>query len=155
MPLSGDYIKARIDDARALIGRDVTFYTLKSDKCEDCVASGFYDPATDTSWNFVCPVCKGTGWSDSVDATSVLARVHWSGDERMAMSPGGKYYYGDCQLTIDPEYHGLAQQAMKDSGAILVDGRKVNVIAINSMGAPTVNRIRLICKATGLQPDAE
>lgn len=155
MPLSADYIKQRIDEVRDLIGREVTFFTLKSNLCGDCVASGFYDPATETSWNYICPVCKGTGWTESVDSTQVLARVHWSGDERMSMSPGGKYYYGDCQLTIDPEFHSLAQEAMKDSGAIMVDSRMVNIVAINPMGAPTINRIRLICKADGLKPTAE
>lgn len=155
MPISSDYIKAKIDAVRQQIGRDVTFYTLLSTLCEDCVASGFYDPVSDSSWNIVCPVCIGTGWSDSVEETVVLARVHWAGDERITMSPGGKYYLGDATVTIDPEFHGLAQQAMRDSGAILVDGKKMQIQSINPIGAPTVNRIRLICKSMGLKPPEE
>jgi hypothetical protein len=155
MPVSSDYIKSKIDAVREEIGRTVTFHTLKSDKCSDCVASGYYDPLTDTSWNFVCPICKGTGWSSSVDKTEVLARIHWAGDERIQMSPGGKYYVGDCQLTIDPSHHSLAQNAMKDSGKVIVDGRDMRIQSINPMGAPTINRIRLICKGMGLQSDQE
>lgn len=153
MPLTSDYIKSRIDTVREQIGRDVTFYTLKSDLCEDCVASGFYDPKTDSSWNFVCPICKGSGWTSSVDATTVQARVHWSGDERITMTPGGRYYYADCQVTVDPQYHELAQKAMKDSGKVVVDNREMQITAINPMGAPTINRIRVVCKGMGLQSE--
>jgi len=153
LAVSSEYVKSKIDTVREQIGRDVTFYTSKSHICTDCVASGYYDPASNTSFNFVCPICIGTGWTNSVDATVVKARIHWAGDERIQMTPGGKYYIGDCQLTVDPEYHGLAQEAMKDSGKVLVDGRDMRITAINPMGAPTVNRIRLVCKGRGLQSE--
>jgi hypothetical protein len=153
VPITSDYVKSKIDAVREQIGREVTFYTLQSDKCSDCVASGYYDPLTNTSWNFVCPICKGTGWSNSVDATIVNARIHWAGDEKIQMTPGGKFYVGDCQLTVDPTYHSLAQEAMKDSGKVVVDGRDMRITAINPMGAPTVNRIRLVCKGMGLQSE--
>lgn len=153
MPISAEFIKSKIDNVREQIGRNVTFYTLKKELCEDCVASGYYDPLTDTSWNFVCPLCLGTGWSSSVETTVVLARIHWAGDERIQMSPGGKYYVGDCHLGIDPEYHSLAQRAMKDSGKVEVDGRDMQIKSINPMGAPSINRIRLICKGMGLQSE--
>lgn len=153
MPITSDYVKSKIDAVREQIGREVTFYTSKSSVCTDCVASGYYDPVTSGSWNFTCPICIGTGWIDSVDATTVNARVHWAGDERIVMTPGGRHYIGDCQVTVDPDYHELAQNAMKDSGKVVVDGRDMRITAINPMGAPTINRIRIICKGMGLQPE--
>lgn len=143
MPISSEYLKSKIDSVRAEIGRNVTFYTLTSDRDEGYVASGYYDPMSDTSFVYT--------WT----TTTVLARIHWAGDERIQMSPGGKYYVGDCQLTIDPTYHSLAQRAMKDAGKVVVDGRDMQIKSINPMGAPTINRIRLICKGIGLQSDQE
>lgn len=143
------YVKSKIDLVRRQIGRNVTFYTSKSSICTDCVASGFYNPATDTSFNFVCPLCKGSAYTNSVEPTEVLARVHWAGDERITATPGGKYYVGECTLTIDPSYHELAQDAQKDAGKVVVDGRDMFITGIDPLGAPEINRIRLRCISAG------
>lgn len=149
---NAELMKARIDAVREQIGRDVTFYTSKTSICTDCVASGYYDPVTDISSNYLCPICEGSGWSDSVDATVVNARVHWAGAERITATPGGKYYVGDCTLGVDIPYHELAQKAMKDGGKVVVDGRDVEIVGIDPVGAPIINRYRLICKAMGQKP---
>lgn len=155
MPISAATIasmKQKIDDKRGEIGRDVTFYTSKHSICTTCVASGYYDPVNDVTANYLCPLCNGTAWLDSVDATVVQARVHWAGAERITATPGGKYFIGDCTLGVEISYHELAQNAMKDGGKVLVDGHDMEITAIDPVGAPIVNRYRLICKSMGQKP---
>lgn len=140
MPVNPDYIKSKIDFIREEIGRDVTFYT--STVNTDFVASGLYDPMT------------YTGYIPVTEATTVKARIHWVNTEKITMTPGGKYYVEDCTLGIDPEYHELAQQAMKETGKVLVDGHEMHITRIDAVGAPTINRYRVVCKSIGGQPPA-
>lgn len=143
MPVSSEFVKSRIDNVRGQIGRYVTFYTPIAGQNTDFVASGFYNPLT------------FTGYVPTFETTEVLARVHWAGDERITATPGGKYFVGDCSLTIDPSYHDLAQRCMtSDEGKVVVDTKEVTITSIDPMGAPTVNRLRLLCKTTGVKPQA-
>lgn len=143
MPVNSAFIKSRIDLKRQEIGRFVTFYTPVAGQDTNFTASGFYDPLTYTGYD---PVLEGT---------EVLARIHWAGDERITATPGGKYFIGDVSLTIDPSYHELAQRCMiADTGKVVVDDKDVTITSIDPMGAPTVNRIRLLCKAVGTKPPA-
>lgn len=135
MPISSDAIKAKIDLVRSQIGRNVTFYTVVGSY--DYVASGFYDPLS------------YTGYIPTLETTTVLARIHWTNDERITATPGGKFFVGDCTLTIDPSYQALAEKSLSDKAKIVVDGRDVTVVGIDPKGAPEINRIRLICKTTG------
>lgn len=137
MPINAEAIKAKIDNVRSLLGRDVTFYTPIAGQNPDFTASGYYDPM------------MYTGYKPTLETTTVLARIHWTTDERITATPGGKFFAGDCVLTIDPTYEELAQRAMLDASKVVVDGRDVNVIGIDPKGAPEVNRIRLVCKAVG------
>jgi hypothetical protein len=140
MPINPDFIKSKIDLVRAEIGRTVTFVTHVTN--DDFIASGFYDPITDTSYKTIAK-----------EETEVQARVHWAGDERITATPGGKYFIGDCTLTIDPIYHKLAQKAMRDSGMVIVDGKELQIMSIDPEGVPTVNRIRVVCKSVGKEPE--
>jgi hypothetical protein len=142
MPIDPEFIKSRIDNARLEIGRNVIFYTPTNQDTE-FVASGFYNPIT------------FSGFMTVLEQTEVLARVHWASDERITATPGGKYYVGDCTLGVDPMYHDLAQRCMNSSeGKVSVDNKYVTITAIDPMGAPTVNRLRLVCKSVGTKPEA-
>ena len=135
------YIKSKIDRVREEIGRTVTFYTPVTGQDTDFTASGFYNPLT------------YTGYNPTMEGTDVLARVHWAGDERITATPGGKYFIGDCTLGVDPTYHELAQKCMNsDNGYISVDGKEVTIIGIDPVGAPSINRLRIICKSSGSKP---
>jgi hypothetical protein len=142
VPVNKEYLKSKIDRVREEIGRDVDFYTVVTGQNPDFTASGFYNPLT------------YTGYVKTLETTTVKARVHWASDERITATPGGKYYIGDCTLTVDPDYHELAQKAMIEGAYVVVDGRNMSVIGIDPKGAPEINRIRLICKAMGDKPDA-
>jgi len=143
MPIDPEFIKSRIDNVRTEIGRYVTFYTPVAGQDTDFVASGFYNPLT------------YTGFQTVLEETEVLARIHWSGDERITATPGGKYYVGDCTLKVDPSYHDLAQRCMNaNEGKVKVDEKFVTITAIDPVGAPTVNRLRIVCKSVGTKPEA-
>ena len=148
-----DFLKAQIDSVRESIGRDVTIYTSKSTVCVDCVASGFYDPVSDTSFNVVCPQCSGAGWLTSVDATTVLARIHWVTNEGIKVTPGGKYFLGDAQITVDPSYTSLLEAAQNDAGKVVVDGQDMEIIRIDPKGAPEINRVEAVLKGMGYRPN--
>ena len=151
--VNADFIKSQIDLVRQAIGRNVTVYYPKSSACLDCVASGYYDPSTDTSFNIVCPQCNGAYWLASVDSQEVLARIHWVGNEKVTATPGGKYYLGDAQITVDPSYHDLFKDAQNDAGKVVVDGQDMQILQINPMGAPTINRIRIVLRGMGGRPE--
>lgn len=148
-----DFLKEQIDSVRESIGRDVTIYTPKEDTCVLCVASGYYDPISDTSFNVVCPQCNGAYWITSVEATTVLARIHWVGNEAVNLSPAGKYFTGEATITVDPDYTELLEAAQSDSGKVVVDGQDMEIIRINPMGAPQINRVRAVLRGMGNRPD--
>lgn len=148
------YIKAQIDAVRDQIGRTVTVYYPKSDACLDCVASGYYDPITDTSYNIMCPQCNGQYWLNKVDSEDILARVHWVSNEGITATPGGKYFLGDAQITVDPCYTELLRSAQNDAGKVVVDGQDFQILRINPMGAPTINRVRAILRGMGGRPES-
>lgn len=152
MSVDANYIRNTINSVRQQIGRDVVFYTPTLTQCPLCLLNGFIDPSTGTSYNFNCPVCKGTGWKSSVTAHTILARIHWTNDEAVTATPGGKYYVGDCQLHIEPEYLSIAEAAQSDGGKVVVDGHNMSITKIIPNGAPTINRIRIVCTNMGTRP---
>ena len=147
------FIKAQIDSARDSIGRNITVYTPKTTACVECVASGYYDPVSDTSFNVVCPTCGGLFWQNEMDSTEVLARVHWVSNEAIQVTPGGKFFLGEAQVTVDPSYLSLLEAAQSDSGKVVVDGQDMAITKINPLGAPEVNRVRAILRGMGGRPD--
>ena len=149
------YIKAQIDQAREEIGREVGVYTLHKTGCSICVPSGYYDPAHDNSFFTRCPQCFGKYWLDVSDITWVLARVHWVQDEAITATPGGKYFLGDAQLTVDVKYRELFEAAQSDSGKVVVDNHDMSILRISPMGAPEVNRYRIILRGFGDRPPKE
>ena len=153
VPIDKDSIKSIIDNVREEIGRDVTFFTAGLSACPLCVASGYYDPIGDTTYYTVCPICNGSYWINTAIATDVLARVHWVNDEAVTATPGGKYYLGEATLTVDPSYLTLAEACERETGKILVDGHSMAITKIIPMGAPQINRYRLILKNMGDRPD--
>ena len=150
--VSKPYIKNQIDIVREKIGRTVTVYTPRHDPCSICAASGYYDPISDNSFYVKCPQCHGNYWLATVDATEILARVHWVQDEAITATPGGKYYLGDAQITIDNKYRELAEKAQNDSGKIVVDNHDMQILRISPMGAPEINRYRIILRGMGDRP---
>lgn len=151
--MSMHFIKNDIDFVRDIIGRDVTIYAPKISECLECVASGYYDPLSDTSFNVMCPQCKGSFWINHVDATTINARVHWVSNEGITATPGGKYFLGDAQITVDPCYLELLESAQNDAGKVVVDGQDMQILRINPMGAPEVNRVRAILRGMGGRPN--
>lgn len=145
------YVKSQIDQARDVLGRIVDVHTPRRDACSICLPSGYYDSRTDTSFYTQCPVCKGTYYLNTTDVTGVLARVHWVQDEAITATPGGKYYLGDAQITVDIKYRTLFEAA-QPNGKVVVDGHDMGIVKISPMGAPEINRYRIILKGTGDRP---
>jgi hypothetical protein len=150
--VDSDWIKDQIDAVRESIGRNITLYYSSRDACTICVASGLYDPISDTSWYTVCPQCHGAYWLNTVDSREVLARVHWVSNEGITATPGGKYFLGDAQITVDPSEHEWLVKAQSDAGKVVVDGQDFSITRINPMGAPTINRTRAVLRAMGARP---
>jgi hypothetical protein len=144
-------IKEKIDSVRETIGRNVSIYTPTRNACVRCTVSGFYDATSDKSISFTCPECKGFFWKREFTETVILARVHWTSNEAIAVTPGGKYFSGDAYIHVDPEYHTLLQTA-QNGGKVVVDGQEMSIIRINPVGAPVTNRYRAILKGAGSQP---
>lgn len=152
MSIDAGYIRNMIDLVRTEIGRDVIFYTPTITVCPLCLSGNYLDPITGTSFNFNCPTCKGTGWASSVTANTILARIHWTNDEAITATPGGKYFVGDCQIHIEPEYLSIAEAAQSDGGKVVIDGHEMSITKIIPVGTPTINRIRVICTNMGARP---
>jgi len=149
--INADYIKQQIDAVRNEIGREVSIYTPIKSACVRCTASGFYDSLTDHSIFFTCPECKGTFWKDALEETVILARVHWTSNEAINVTAGGKYYSGDSYIHVDPSYHSLLKTAM-DGGKVIIDSQEMSIIKINPMGTPHINRYKAILKGNGSSP---
>lgn len=147
------FIKVQIDSVRQTIGRTVTVYTQHLSACTLCAASGYLDTFSNTSWYVTCPICSGSYWLNTATATEVLARVHWVSNEGITATPGGKYYLGDAQITVDPSYTELLEAAQNQAGKVVVDGQDFQILKINPLGAPEINRVRAILKGMGDRPD--
>lgn len=145
-------MKARIDAVREEIGRDVTFYTSRHTVCPLCTASGYLDPLSGASYFYQCPICSGNGYTDTTDATIVRARIHWTNDEFRTATPGGKFFVGDCTLGIDIKWKELAENTQNEAGKVVVDGHDMQIARIVPVGAPIINRYRLLMKNMGDRP---
>lgn len=150
--ISPDQIKSDIDNLRGWIGRDVTFYTTEHSPCSLCLASGYYDSITDTSYYTTCPICSGSFYTDLAAATVVNARIRWTSDEAIVATPAGKYYTGDATIHIEPKYLVLAQSAQDRGGKVVVDGHDMTISKIIPLGTITTNRLRLVLVNTGARP---
>jgi len=148
-----EFIKAQIDGVRERIGRDVTIYYPSEEACTICVASGWLDTVSNTSWFTNCPECGGKYWRLYTKSEDVLARVHWAGNEGITATPGGKYFLGDAHITVDPEFWELLEKAQSEQGKVVVDGQDFSILRINPLGAPEVNRVRAILKGVGSRPE--
>ena len=153
LSVDANFIKDQIDWVRGEIGRNITVYYSRRDACTICVASGYYDAISDTSWFTICPQCKGSYWLNTVDSRDILARIHWVGNEGITATPGGKYYLGDAQITVDPSEREWLVKAQTDAGKVVVDGQDFSITKINPMGVPTINRVRAVLKAMGARPE--
>lgn len=147
------FIKAQIDTVRQTIGRNIDVHTRVNTPCYLCTASGYYDSISDSSWYVTCPVCSGSFWMPTTEVTEVLARVHWVSNEGITATPGGKYYLGDAQITVDPSYTDLLRSA-QTTGKVVVDGQDFQILKINPLGAPEINRVRAILRGTGDRPES-
>lgn len=152
-PISASFIKRQIDSVRGFIGRDVDIYTPIRTNCPRCTASGYYDSLNDTTFDTICPICLGDFYVNSETRTTVLARVHWTGDEIVTATPGGKYFIGDGWIIVDPSYLSLMQQAQTEGGRVVVDGQEMQITKLNPWGVPEVNRLRVVLKSTGDRRD--
>lgn len=148
-----DFLKSEIDSMRETIGRNVTVYVRGTDPCPLCTASGYFDTISNTSVFLTCPVCSGAFWLNTENATEILARVHWVGNEAITATPGGKYFLGDAHITVDPSYRTLLESAQNNYGRVVVDDQDMEIIRINPMGAPEINRVRAILKGSGRRPE--
>lgn len=145
-------MKSRIDAARQEIGRDVTFHTILGIACPLCTASGYLNPLSGDSYYYQCPTCSGQGYTNVTEATVVKARIHWTNDELRTASSVGKYYVGDCTLGVDIPYRELAERTQNESGKVVVDGHDMQIQKIIPVGAPIINRYRLVMKNMGDRP---
>jgi len=146
-----DDIREKIDRAREEIGRNISVYTPTRNACVRCAASGFYDSISDKSISFTCPECSGFYWKKEFAETIINARVHWTSNEAIAVTPGGKYFSGDAYIHVVPEYHTLLQTA-QNGGKVIIDEQEMSIIKINPVGAPVINRYRAILRGAGNQP---
>lgn len=64
-------------------------------------------------------------------------------------TPGGKYFLGDAQITVDPCHTEVFQSAQNDAGKVVVDKQDMQIMRINPMGAPEINRVRIVLKGMG------
>lgn len=147
------FIKSVIDQARREIGRNVTVFTPTLSACPLCVASGYYDAVGDSTYYTVCPTCNGQYWLHTTDETEILARVHWVGNEAISATPGGKYFVGDAQVTVDPMYYDVFRAANNEAGKVVVDGQDMQIMQIRPMGAPEINRYRIVLRGMGNRPN--
>lgn len=145
-------MKARIDAVRDDIGRDVTFHTSAHSACPRCTASGYLNPLSGSSYDYQCPVCTGNGYLATTTATIVKARVHWMNDEYITATPGGKYFLGDCNLGIDIKYRTLVETTQNEAGKVVVDGHDMQITKIIPVGAPIINRYRVVLTGMGKRP---
>ncbi len=148
-----DFIKAQIDAVRDQIGRDVTVYYPSEEACSICVASGYLDTIHNTSWYTHCPECGGKYWRRYTKSEDILARVHWVSNEGITATPGGKYFLGDAQITVDPCHLELLESAQSEQGKVVIDGQDMSIVRINPLGAPEINRVRAILKGHGGRPE--
>lgn len=144
-------IKKDIDKFRDEIGRDILIYTPTRNPCSICTAGGFYDSVTDKSSYIKCPECKGAFWRDDFTEHTILARVHWTSNEAINVTPGGHYFTGDAYAVVDPEYHSVAQEA-QSGGYVVIDGQRMTILRINPEGAASINRYKLTLKGSGNRP---
>lgn len=145
-------IKKDIDTLRGDIGRDILVYTATQNPCSICTTGGYYDSDTNKSRYIKCPECKGEFWRPDFEEHTILARVHWTTNEAMNMTPGGRYYTGDAYAVIDPQYHDVAREAQAE-GYLMVDGQKMNITKISPEGATSINRYKLILRGAGSRPE--
>lgn len=150
--ISADSIKNDIDRLREGIGRDIDFYVSTRTICSLCVASGYYDSLSDSSYYITCPICKGDYYTNSATITTVNARVRWTNDEAITATPAGKYYAGDASAHIEPKYLSLAEAAQAESGKVVIDGHNMRINKIIPLGTIETNRIRLILVNSGERP---
>ena len=150
--INRDWIKSQIDSVRDSIGRNVIFYTTSKSACPICVSANLYDAASDTSFNVICPQCKGAYWLLTAVANEILARVHWVNDEAITATPGGKYYIGDATVTVDEIYLDLIQACQSESGKVSVDGHDMQITRIIPFGAPAISRYRVVLRNMGDRP---
>lgn len=145
-------IKKRIDKTRDKIGRTIHIYTPTRVACTICTAGGYYDSLTDKSVFIKCPECKGTFWKNDLLDHEILARVHWTTNEAISITPGGKYFTGDAYAVVDPSYHSVAQAAQEEGGKVVIDGQEMTITKISPEGAPEINRYKLILISRGNRP---
>lgn len=147
-----EWIKRQIDSARESIGRNISIFTAERTACTLCTPSGYYNASLDQTVYFNCPVCSGRYWLTTETETVVLARVHWTNDEAIDTTPGGKYFVGDATATVDPSYRTLAESAQDENGRVVVDGHNMQIIKIIPVGSPEPNRYRIVLKNQGERP---
>jgi hypothetical protein len=131
--VTGEYIQSLIDEVREDIGRIVTFYVPNPQP----TYTDLYNPITDTRSKV------------TYTTHEILARVHWTSDEAITASPGGKYYIGQCYIHINPDYLEIAKSTQVDGGKVVVDGNDMTISKIIPQGVITINRYRLILEAFG------
>lgn len=145
-------LKARIDKTRGDIGRTIHLFTPLRIACTICTMGGYYDSLADKSVFTKCPECKGTFWKFDLKDNEVLARVHWTTNEAINMTPGGKYFTGDAYAVIDPSYHSVAQAAQEPGGKVVIDTQEMTITKISPEGAPEINRLKLVLISKGTRP---
>lgn len=137
MGISPATIKGPIDSVRRQIGRMVTF-NVPSDSSS---LTQLYNPATDNRFRL------------THRKVEVLARIHFTNDEAVTATPGGKYYIGESYVVVDPSDLPTAQATQEQGGFVTVDNRNFEISKIIPVGAPSINRYRLILIGMGNRPN--
>lgn len=146
-------IKHEIDRLRDGIGRTISFYTPTRNPCSICTLGGYYDSLSDKSSYIKCPECKGEFWRADLQEHKILARVHWTTNEGINITPGGKYFAGDAYAHVDPSYHEILQAAQEPGGKVVVDGQDMTITRIVPEGVTFINRYKVILLGTGKRPE--
>ena len=145
-----DWVRHAERTQSALLKRDIFLYTNVKTACSLCLASGSYDAVKDASFKITCPECGGKYWVLTFIPNAIPARIHWTDDEMIQATPGGKFYVGDAFAKINAEYLPLAQACQESTqGKVVVYNHDMTITKIVPMGAFDQNQYKLILKTIG------
>ncbi len=129
----------KIDQMRAVIGRDVDFYIPSYSGCSTCTL----DPVSQESTDSFCPTCSGIYWIPTFSATTKSGHITWAGADILDWRVGGQLFDGDVRIQIKKESGTISM--LDDTEYIIVDSKKVEEKSRILRGVQEINRVLLDC----------
>jgi excinuclease UvrABC ATPase subunit len=91
-----DNILARIEEVSTIDTEPVQFVKVTKIPCPDCT----YDPVTKSSSNPFCPTCDGSGTTEELEKTEIIASVSRVTGAENYFEPGGRLQKGAVVMTV-------------------------------------------------------